>query len=381
MVDFKTLFKILKDHLAEGADIPIFFRDLMAMITTVPDTKWGTKKDPAGNARLSDATIRSYTKDRGLSKTFAKNVVDHLTPEKLAKRIKKLKETPKRLLVKDISPYEPSVTEKNVGEVVADMLVRIIQATAGLAQPDKLQKERQRLQAAELKNKYGEYLLEETENYCHFPGCGRQLTVSDDGKIESAYEVSLIDKNKLATVDNLIALCPKCHAAHLLKNSKQVTNHLRDVKNLLSMHKKNLQLLDETALEKGLIGVIGCLKKLKETDLGDPSYDPKQLREKIDPSVYTSLFISVNNFVTMYFLRLKEIMINLDKRDEIDFEEIQDQMKAIYRRLKKNNKSKMEIFKEITGKVHRVTMQDDIYCQIVVSYFIQSCEVFDATAE
>ena len=140
-------------------------------------------------------------------------------------------------------------------------------------------------------------------------------------------------------------------------------------------------MLDEASLERGLIGVISCIKKLKETDLGDPAYDPKQLREKINPSVYVSLFISVNNYVTMYFRRLKEIMVSLDKRGEIDFEEIQDQMKAIYRRLNKANKSKMDIYREITEKVHRVTLQDDIYCQIVVSYFIQSCEVFDATAE
>ena len=43
---------------------------------------------------------------------------------------------------------------------------------------------------------------------------------------------------------------------------------------------------------------------------------------------------------------------------------------------KKANKSKLEIFTEISDKIHRVTLQDDIFCQIVVSYFIQSCEVF-----
>lgn len=32
----------------------------------------------------------------------------------------------------------------------------------------------------------------------------------------------------------------------------------------------------------------------------------------------------------------------------------------------------MEIFNEIAGKIHRVTLQDDLYCQIVISYFVQS---------
>ena len=30
-VEFKTLFRILKKHLADGNDIPCFFRELMAM--------------------------------------------------------------------------------------------------------------------------------------------------------------------------------------------------------------------------------------------------------------------------------------------------------------------------------------------------------------
>jgi len=55
-------------------------------------------------------------------------------------------------------------------------------------------------------------------------------------------------------------------------------------------------------------------------------------------------------------------------------------MKALYRRLKKTKKSREEIFNEIVEKIHRVTLQEALYCQIVVSYFIQSCEVFDAIA-
>ena len=74
-------------------------------------------------------------------------------------------------------------------------------------------------------------------------------------------------------------------------------------------------------------------------------------------------------------------MTNLDKRGEIDYDEIQDQIHAMYKKLSKARKSRMEIFNEIVGKIHRITLQDEVYCQIVVSYFIQSCEVFDAITE
>ena len=71
----------------------------------------------------------------------------------------------------------------------------------------------------------------------------------------------------------------------------------------------------------------------------------------------------------------------MDKRGEIDYDEMQNQIHAMYKRLSKAHKSRMEIFNEIVGRIHRIALQDEVYCQIVVSYFIQSCEVFDAITE
>lgn len=101
----------------------------------------------------------------------------------------------------------------------------------------------------------------------------------------------------------------------------------------------------------------------------------------MSPNQDIAFYIAVNGYVTTYYPRIKEIMMNLDKRGEIDYDKIQDQIHAFYKRLKKANKSRPEIFNEITGKIHRVTMQDDIYCRIVVYCFVQSCEVFDVITE
>ncbi len=112
----------------------------------------------------------------------------------------------------------------------------------------------------------------------------------------------------------------------------------------------------------------------------DSTADASNIASKL-ADVFTdniALYITVNTYVTTYYVKMREIMMNADKRGDIDYDEVQDQMHAIYKRLKKAKKTKVEIFNEIAQKIHKVSLQEDLFCQIVVSYFVQSCEVFDA---
>ena len=169
-MEFKTLFPILKKYLADGDDVPAFFRELMAMITTVSEEEWGTSKDPS--TPLSEETIRTYTK-RKLPKKLAGTIIYRLTPNSLAKRIKKLSKTTRESFASDLYAYDTAITADNVGEKVTNLLVEIIQTSAGLVSQDKLTQQKQLQIASDLKSRYGDYLFSETSGYCPFPGCGR----------------------------------------------------------------------------------------------------------------------------------------------------------------------------------------------------------------
>ena len=377
-VEFKTLFPILKKYLADGADVPYFFRELMAMITTVTEEEWGSSKDPSAKAK--DETLRTYAK-RGISQKLAKAIVYRLTPEILVERINEKSETVKNLLASDLYGYDATLNAENVAGKVADWMVEIVQTRAGLIQQSELEKQKQKQAETDLRNQYGYYLLNEVGHYCPFPGCGRPLTVFKGGKAADAYCVSVIDKKKAPEVRNLLALCPQCYATYSIDDNSKVSKELLNVKKILETRTQNLSLIDDLPLEKGVVRAIGKIKKLNEKELADASLDPKEIRQKLRPSDNIALYQTVNLYVTTYFVKIKEIMISLDKRGEIDYEEVQDQMKAIYRRLNKAGKTNMEIFNEIVAKIHRISLQENIYCQIVVSYFVQSCEVFDAITE
>lgn len=192
-MEFKDFFSMMKNRISDGADVPYFFRDLMAMITDVTEEEWGTPKDPSTKL-TKDNTLRTYAK-RGFSQKFAQSFVYRLHPEMFVESLKTRPRAAFVLLADDYKSYDPTTTAGNVAEKLADCFVDIIRRTAGLVPQSEFERQRLVRQAYELKQQYGEYLRDEADNVCAFPGCGRLLSVSENGKFSTLYEVGIIDKS------------------------------------------------------------------------------------------------------------------------------------------------------------------------------------------
>lgn len=72
-------------------------------------------------------------------------------------------------------------------------------------------------------------------------------------------------------------------------------------------------------MKKGIVGVILKVKNLKEKDLANASLDPKEIKQKLNPADNMALYVTVNTYVTTYYVKLREIMMNVDKRGDIDY--------------------------------------------------------------
>lgn len=264
-MEFKDFFSILKNRISDGYDVPQFFRDLFAMITDVPEEEWGTPQDPA-TKKTKDASLRSYAK-RTIPKKFAQQIVYRLSTENYIESLNSRPNETRSLLADDFSAYDAEITRENVAEKTAIWLVEIIRNAAGLAPKSALAKQKQYQMAIDLKSKFGPYLLNEVGHYCPFPGCGRTLTKTNAGRAIDLYEVGLIDREKAPEISNLLALCPQCYATYSLDDSNTVRRELQEIKKVLETHSHSVTLLDDLPLERGIAGVIGKIKKLKEKDL------------------------------------------------------------------------------------------------------------------
>lgn len=230
-MEFKTFFSMMKNRISDGADVPYFFKDLVAMITDVTEDEWGTPKDPS--TKLSkESTLRSYAK-RGLTKKFAESIVYRLTPENFVESLKTRPATVLEWLADDYRSYDPSANADNIAELLANCFVEILREAAGIVAPNELEKHKMQQAAADLKRQYGESLIHEANHFCPFLGCGRSLTLSNDGKMMDSHEVCLIDKEAEPKLDNLIAVCPRCYATYSIDNNKKLCKELKHKKSCL----------------------------------------------------------------------------------------------------------------------------------------------------
>lgn len=377
-MDFKTFYSILFNRISDTLSSGEFVRDLIAMITTVPEEEWGLKKDPSN--RVSSKTYENFAK-RGINKTTCKAIVYRLSPENFIESLNTRPKATLELLANDFLPYESTAGKDNIASIMADIFINIIRTTAGLTSENKLEEQKQLQSSSDLKSKYGKYLLKECDSHCAMPGCGKLLYVSNGTNLSDVYEITRIDKSKDASIDNLIALCPQCFATYQLDSSAKTVRNLKASKRSLSIQMESMIELSTIELEKGLTNVITNIRKLNQQDFSTLSMDPKEINEKIDPKKSFVLYNQVYMTVMTYFVKIKEIMESLDKRKIIDYEELQHQMKSAYKKLKSGKKSESEIFYSLSEKLHKVTLQDILYCQAIVCYFIQSCEVFDAVTK
>ncbi|KLL33341.1 hypothetical protein VZ99_03265 [Streptococcus agalactiae] len=372
-MDFPTYFRILKKYLGDGATIPEFFRELIEMITE--DDAEEIISASGIISEKTDNTLVSYAK-RSFSKKMANQLLYRVNSANMTESIESRPDETIQLLADEFHSYYPDITAENASQRIPDIFVDFIRVKAGMGISTTAQKATFANQSNQLKKQYGQFLLTEAKNCCAFPGCDRPLILTSGNLATENYEVSAIEKDKDSEPLNLIALCPDCFLTYQADNRKKTVIALKNIKKILVSAHNSQRPISDLKLDNGIVAVLTSLNKLK-FDECDISYDPKQLTDKISPENNRILYQMVKSQVIDNYLTIQKIIVNLDKQGKIDYEEIQYQMRSMYKKLKAAKHDNLAVFNTISEKIHKATLQDSYFCQTIVSYFIQKCEVLE----
>jgi HNH endonuclease len=180
---------------------------------------------------------------------------------------------------------------------------------------------------------------------------------------------------------NLVCLCVSCHTKFDKPRTLDEYVELVTIKKTLLMRDKDKSIWSDTKIEKEIIDIIETLSS-QEIDLGSMdilSYDPKEIDRKVNKTITELTKRKIHRNVQDYFPTIKSKFIEIDKLKPTTTEIISTQIRTHYLKLniEYTELRQQEIFFALVGWLSKTTKQhNDEASEIIISYFIQNCEVF-----
>ncbi len=238
-------------------------------------------------------------------------------------------------------------------------------------------------------------LLNEVNELC--PKCGA-LLISLNADVKNAqFEVAHIFPNSptphqrkiLADVErlgansedikNLIALCSRCHTNFDANMTAESYNKMLQLKKDFMSIQNSKYDLSATDIEKEIFEVIDSISNFSDDDLSGIAkmeYSALCIDQKIEGS-YRPLRSKITGYVYEYFNIVNRELINIDKTKSKGFEIIAKEINLAYTKSAALSDNKEIIFSTLVDWLKTKSCGEITACEIIISYFIQNCQVYD----
>lgn len=262
-------------------------------------------------------------------------------------------------LVNTFSYYDGDINKKNFAEEVSNMLRKIILDNSALFRSAQLEG------SATLRSE----LFQEDECVC--PTCGCPLDM--DSSKENAIVAIGLDGLSPSKISKAIGLCRKCaekyRAGLLEKNVEKIKrtleerNELRKQIGSIDFNEKLVNAIDSLLRQSSHVEIKSKMKSLK-------------ISQKIDKEKDFALYVKIKTYVSSYFSILYNLFGDLDGEDKRSYELLSASIRIAFLKAEENSDNKEAIFNCLVNQVSNAANCEKSIAEIIVSYFVQSCEVF-----
>jgi hypothetical protein len=239
-------------------------------------------------------------------------------------------------------------------------------------------------------------LTTQVGGYC--PLCGRKLFYTKRSRSQKAYElahvyplnprleeleelkgVSLLHSD-LNHPDNLIPLCTDCHTRFDKPRTRQEYEVLAEIKRKLIAASLQRALLDSYPLESDIARIIERLYEVTLFDGSIPTLDPqaRDVDEKFDSTMPVPTRRKIKHAIADYYLHVKECFREIEFETPVASSLIFSQVHSFYLKQSSLGLPQAEIFSHVVDWISSATAPETTEsAEIVASFFVQSCEVFE----
>jgi len=229
------------------------------------------------------------------------------------------------------------------------------------------------------------------------PKCSKKLTYKKNGKIFNDYDLAhiyplnpsieekkLLKNEKLLNedlnhLDNIIPLCGECHSKFDKPRTVKEYRELYNIKKKLIEKERISSFFGPYYLSPEIIEVINGLYK-RDYD-GEPielNYSATEVGKKLCFEFDVLLKNQILMDVMGNYPHIKKVFSDMETSNSGTFDLISAQIKTFYLQMKKEKISQESIFHSISEWIYKNSESSSLRaCQIITSFFIQNCEVFE----
>ena len=209
------------------------------------------------------------------------------------------------------------------------------------------------------------------KNYCITQIFPETLDEKTATEFEAAYPPAAKGNNP----DNLIALDTDCSHRYLLNPTVDEYKNLCKIKSELSRAYKAKLEINNIQLEADIRTILSALNDIRDnSDLVDLEYNALHVEEKFTPENYI-LKARIQMQVVTYYRYIEKVF----SESACDFDVIASEIRISSSKLEKNGLSQEEVIDYLSEWIRKksgLSPSSKVACDIVVSFFIQNCEVF-----
>jgi transcriptional regulator NrdR family protein len=182
--------------------------------------------------------------------------------------------------------------------------------------------------------------------------------------------------DNLEDIKNIICLCPNCHKHFDKPRTLEDYNKLLNIKKNILKENDIKDTFQDYKIEDDIKKI---LNKLTNDDIAtdiELKYDPKVIDKKLNNTIPSITKRTIKSNVSEYFHIIRHELQNLDAITPNKATKIATQIKSFYLETSEKTEIQETIYNGLIEWLHSNTNINKNASAIVISYFIQNCEVF-----
>lgn len=365
-----------------------YIQNLSLLIMKEPETDKEIEEDErqeyyplSASEADRDYSLKIYN-GRALSKNKAKKIKKHYKPDALIEELEALESDNFTDFINDLRRKGVNCNGTNAITYSVELLKLLIDSAAvGVGEVDPsiigtIEPTIPVYDDTELKMKYGVHLLAETNNRC--PCCYDPLYIGENGNDAFVYTVVTINpKIKVESQDNMIATCRDCGDNYRRLRTDEKQEKLEDTKMRLIQLMESMDILTEEKVVAGVERIIAKIPEIPFESTMGLNYSPTEVINKMDRTDIP-LMNKIYGYVTKYYEILQSMFQNAELEGNFKYDRFCRQIKKKYQDISELGMPQSWVFDQMVEWLAAETNESTSSCEIVISYFVQKCEVFDA---